>query len=111
MIGTSGTQDTSVEDHGMTAPEAFVGLCLTCNNSGTCVYRKRRGTDAIYCELYDGYAIPQNGHGLKMTSAIIDGSQETGISGTKGLCVNCAHRDSCQLAKPESGVWHCEEYE
>jgi len=29
----------------------------------------------------------------------------------KGLCMNCAHRDTCLLPRPESGVWHCEEYE
>jgi len=111
MIGTSGTQDSSVEGHVMSAPEAFIGLCATCNNSGTCVYRKRRGTDAIYCELHDGYTTPQNGRGLKVTSAVIDVSHELGMSEVKGLCVNCTHRDSCRLAKPESGVWHCEEYE
>ncbi len=112
MIESSGAQITSVEGHGMTAPEAFIGLCLTCNNSGTCVYRNRRGTDAIYCELYDGYAIPQNGHGSKMTgAAVVGGSLDAGATQTRGLCVNCEHRDSCQLAKPESGVWHCEEYE
>jgi len=28
-----------------------------------------------------------------------------------GLCSNCTHRESCGLPRPESGVWHCEEYE
>ena len=28
----------------------------------------------------------------------------------KGLCVNCAHRNYCMFPRPESGVWHCEEY-
>ena len=28
----------------------------------------------------------------------------------KGLCVNCDHRFTCTLPKPESGVWYCEEY-
>ena len=28
----------------------------------------------------------------------------------KGLCINCANRNSCQFVKPEGGVWHCEEY-
>jgi len=111
MIGKSGTLELAVEGHVMSAPEAFIGLCVTCNNSGTCVYRKRRGTDAIYCELYDGYAIPKNGHGMKVTGAVMDGSLQAGMTDAKGLCVNCAHRDSCQLAKPEGGVWHCEEYE
>lgn len=29
----------------------------------------------------------------------------------KGLCVNCAYRETCLYPKPEGGVWHCEEYE
>jgi hypothetical protein len=28
----------------------------------------------------------------------------------KGLCVNCAYRDTCLLPRAEGGVWHCEEY-
>jgi hypothetical protein len=28
----------------------------------------------------------------------------------KGLCVNCANRETCLLPKSEGGVWHCEEY-
>jgi hypothetical protein len=28
----------------------------------------------------------------------------------KGLCMNCANRDTCLYPKPEGGVWHCEEY-
>lgn len=28
----------------------------------------------------------------------------------KGLCVNCANRQTCLFPKPEGGVWHCEEY-
>jgi len=29
----------------------------------------------------------------------------------KGLCINCDHRFTCTLPRPESGVWYCEEYE
>jgi hypothetical protein len=29
----------------------------------------------------------------------------------KGLCINCENRETCNLQVPESGVWHCEEYE
>ncbi len=95
----------------MSVPEALAGLCVTCNNSDTCVYRKRRGSDAICCELYDGYAIPQNGHGPKGTDTVTRGVSDVVKADAKGLCVNCAHGDSCQLARPEGGVWHCEEYE
>jgi len=28
----------------------------------------------------------------------------------KGLCVNCAKRETCTISKPEGGIWRCEEY-
>ncbi|HQI02878.1 MAG TPA: hypothetical protein PLA18_16505 [Deltaproteobacteria bacterium] len=27
-----------------------------------------------------------------------------------GLCSNCVNREVCRFPRPESGVWHCEEY-
>lgn len=95
----------------MSAEKLFVGLCATCNNAESCVYRKRRGTDAIYCETFDGYA-PPNGVRAKGVPPVTVTTPETAESGEfKGLCVNCAHRDTCKLPRPKGGVWHCEEYE
>jgi len=28
----------------------------------------------------------------------------------RGLCVNCANRETCLFPKSEGGVWHCEEF-
>lgn len=42
--------------------------------------------------------------------------EETGRGGAphaqncKGLCINCANRETCLLPRAEGGVWHCEEY-
>lgn len=85
-----------------------VGLCLTCNNAGTCAYRKTRGTDAIFCEMFDDY-IARNGGGKKEAAPVMVMAVPSVES--KGLCVNCAHRDDCKLSRPETGVWHCEEFE
>lgn len=92
----------------MSAAKLFVGLCATCNNAESCVYRKRRGRDAIYCETFDGYA-PPNGKGVAPVVMITPDTVES--TEFKGLCVNCAHRDDCRLPRSEGGVWHCEEYE
>lgn len=102
------TQDALVEDLTMSATKLFVGLCATCNNAESCIYRKRRGTDAIYCEMFDGYA-PPNGRGVAPVVMVTPDTAESGEF--KGLCVNCAHRDTCKLPRPKGGVWHCEEYE
>lgn len=29
----------------------------------------------------------------------------------RGLCQNCSRRHTCDLPKPEGGVWRCDEYE
>lgn len=42
-------------------------------------------------------------HSLKTA---IDGKIRT----ASGLCSNCSHWKDCVFPKPESGVWHCEEY-
>jgi hypothetical protein len=88
------------------------GLCKTCNNAEVCVYRKRRGFDAVYCEMFDGLA--PNGHERAAREAVVavtgEGEKTGRGAALKGLCVNCAHRDDCSLPRPEGGVWHCEEY-
>jgi len=87
------------------------GLCSTCNNADTCVYRAKRGYDAVYCENYDGFFVPSTGaKGDK--GAVPEGLTKSPAESKplKGLCVNCANRDNCTLPKPEGGVWHCEEY-
>ena len=91
------------------------GLCLTCNNSPTCVYRAMRGYDAIYCETFDAGVPPGGGRpGDKYAAPVGAPSTiapvESRVTVTRGLCVNCEHRDSCALPRPEGGVWHCEEY-
>ena len=86
-----------------------VGLCLTCNNAPDCFFRKRRGADAIYCEMFDNYVPPKGGDGIAVTPALTTEAAEFGKF--KGLCVNCAHRNACALSKSEGGIWHCEEYE
>jgi hypothetical protein len=39
------------------------------------------------------------------------GTSRNGDVPLKGLCMNCAYRETCLYPKPEGGVWHCEEYE
>lgn len=88
--------------------EDFIGLCATCNNGAFCSYRSLRGTDAIYCDMFEanhGTTGNTDTYRIKIT----DYSDEPTES--KGLCVNCVHRDQCQISTRPGGVWHCEEYE
>jgi hypothetical protein len=103
-------RESMVEGSMMSAKTPFIGLCVTCNNADTCVYRKLRGCDAIYCEMFDGYAPPKRGSLTDRATRPI-AAESTEVNGRKGLCINCAHADTCMLPKPAGGVWHCEEYE
>ncbi len=37
-------------------------------------------------------------------------SRETDAKDWKGLCVNCAKRDTCLFPRAEGGVWRCGDY-
>ena len=85
----------------------FVGLCATCNNAKDCVYRSLRGTDAVYCETFDGFAPSP----VRDTAPLAPAKARTAkYEDFKGLCMNCQSRNECALAKSDTGVWHCEEY-
>jgi hypothetical protein len=94
--------------------QSLTGLCVTCNNAADCVYRNRRGFDALFCELFEGQAISGNGSSAgDAASQVVAAHEEPrviDIRELKGLCVNCAYRDVCKLPRPRGGVWHCEEY-
>jgi hypothetical protein len=88
---------------------ASAGLCVTCANADTCVYRKARGKDAQYCEMFDS---SNGGSGARAVTFVAPVEpQVREQTALRGLCVNCEHRDSCTLPRAEGGVWHCEEYE
>ena len=92
----------------LTTESSFVGLCSTCNNAATCTYRALRGGDALFCEMFDDY-VPESS--LRESAAVgAAASEEPQALPYAGLCVNCESRNTCQWARAEGGVWHCEEY-
>lgn len=91
------------------------GLCMTCNNAPDCVYRSQRGFDALCCEMYDCYPLPNvSSAEYEKTEPIITSvkplSKLSNQHLCKGLCLNCDNFEDCLLPKPDEGVWHCEEY-
>jgi len=91
------------------------GLCLTCNNAPECFHRARRGP-ALFCELFDDY-VPLDvsaASGQRRVSATpppsADRAEAEAVKYT-GLCMNCAHRETCGEPRTTGGVWHCENYE
>jgi hypothetical protein len=63
-------------------------------------------------EAVDRHSIePQSDDGDQPRSERTNSSRPKRSGGEhKGLCMNCANRETCLYPKPEGGVWHCEEY-
>jgi hypothetical protein len=90
------------------------GLCSTCKFSSSCMFRKDYLESVHFCEEYEQAEASQQ----TTRARISPGSfASAGINENKslqpimGLCSNCIHQKCCSFPKPESGVWHCEEYQ
>ena len=63
--------------------------------------------------LYTPYPFETSGEGSLPVkgSKRRPGAEEEKSTEEKGLCRSCKKQKTCQLAKPEGGVWRCEDYE
>ena len=91
------------------------GLCMTCNNAPDCYYHARRGP-ALFCELFDGRALPAERIPSEKATRPADSLAARRVTEEEapkytGLCMNCEKREVCDTARTEGGIWHCEEYE
>ncbi len=81
------------------------GLCSTCKNKNTCIFLKNATGPIISCEEFEN---------IETSSVLKEKARKEEPKDyfelKKGLCVNCENRMDCKFEKPESGVWHCEEY-
>ena len=86
------------------------GLCVTCTSAETCMYRKNATSAIHYCEEFDdsrNVTVTK----LRHTPPTLTPREEyKAPTGMKGLCVNCEHVNTCEHAKTQGGVWHCENY-
>lgn len=96
------------EAEAVTEQKAELDLCSTCVYEVSCSFRKSHPGNIFYCEEFDT-GLPE----LRLSLGENNGSPKEikQYSGLKGLCMNCIHSDTCTLTKPETGVWHCNEYE
>ncbi|OGU54930.1 MAG: hypothetical protein A2V66_02200 [Ignavibacteria bacterium RBG_13_36_8] len=98
----------------MTNAQQYNDLCLSCNYSSLCTKRKNLMRPVWFCEEYDDYiaAKAESGNVFRnVKKNVISHSNNTDFNKFKGICSNCAIRDTCQYPKPENGIWHCEEYQ
>lgn len=85
------------------------GLCTTCNHARNCAYIRNTELPVLFCEEFDCYTPPA------IEEEQIEAPGPTAADMRlwdeyKGLCVNCDQRETCAIRKPETGIWHCEEY-
>jgi hypothetical protein len=88
--------------------ESNVGICATCKNSPSCLYLKNAKEAVYHCEEFDNFE-PAREMKTSIKTATVEPAAQ--LSNLKGLCLNCAKSGACSFTKPESGVWHCDEYE
>ncbi len=89
--------------------QAPSGLCQTCDHASTCGYIRNAEQPVMFCEEFDSSALPM------VADAQLEAPAPTAADMRlwdeyKGLCVNCDMRETCAIRKPETGIWHCEEY-
>ena len=84
----------------------FYGICVNCDHKNDCAYRQNPDKPILFCEQFEIYTEPSKTMSIKRQKQ----ETETDVNKFKGLCQNCENRSSCMYPKPESGVWHCEEY-
>ena len=88
------------------------GLCSTCIHASECTYPRNLNRPVLQCEEFEGEKLSLKRYGNMKIQRIRKEDIEDLSKSTlyKGLCKLCALRDECVFPKPESGVWHCEEY-
>jgi hypothetical protein len=84
-------------------------LCANCRHLGDCSFLSKACSPVQNCEIYE-CGLPDKPRlvVVKKTCASIEAPENE--ADLLGLCINCDNLKSCNLSKPASGVWMCEEY-
>lgn len=88
--------------------DSVVGICSTCKHSNGCAYLSNHDDPIYHCNEFE---IVETKTAKTAVAEPKVESEKADTQNFKGLCVNCAQRHTCKINKPESGIWHCEEYE
>lgn len=90
----------------------YRSLCSSCKNAEDCNFQKDLQRPALYCEEFeiDTYPSAKIAGKEKPLPAAPVYAEDEDSGKFIGLCNNCDNRRTCGFAKPEGGIWHCEEY-
>ena len=91
----------------------YHGLCRACESNSYCTFPRDPARSVLQCDEFRGISAERPLTEKDLGIAPLKPSaeyQQPAPTRFKGLCVNCDSRDTCTFAKPEGGVWRCEEY-
>ena len=84
-------------------------LCANCRHLGDCSFLSKACRPVQNCELYEcGLSEKPRLVVVKKTCTSVEEPEIE--DGLLGLCITCENLKGCNLPKPASGVWMCEEY-
>ena len=88
------------------------GICATCNFATSCTTLKNATNPIWFCEMFDDTLEHEKKENQKLHQqpSPVTGFIDKNQSKFKGLCMNCANRETCKIASTEGGIWHCAEY-
>jgi len=91
------------------APRPYRDLCSTCRHQEACGSRSTPERPILFCEMFEALGAKP---AAARPAAADAGAAASGQGAARhiGLCANCESRQTCTMARPEGGVWHCEEY-
>lgn len=94
----------------MARRRGYRGLCSTCANAERCTFPRNRKHAIFDCEEFlRGDSSPTiAGEGRPPPRP--EATPGDARSRRAALCRDCEARETCELPKPEGGVWECQEY-
>jgi hypothetical protein len=108
MSGEHPAPDPAEIDRRLSAARPYRDLCSTCNHAETCGRPSTPERPIFFCELFEAF-VPVSATAAKAAAPKSQAGRPA-ATGLKGLCMNCQKGQTCAIPKPDSGIWHCEEY-
>ena len=109
-VGEAKVEESHDEAGALMEKLLYASLCSNCRNQNDCVFLMKAGEPIIECEMYECGSSSRPRLSVVKRNLAAAAAALPEEDNLMGLCVNCDNLKVCQLPKPQSGVWNCEEY-
>ena len=103
--------DEQAEQAAAAGERERLGICAVCKTSARCEYAKVPGKVVLQCEEFEGYDPLPSRVEARATAPVEVVEPGSAADRLLGLCGSCERQSACTFNRPDSGVWHCEEYQ